>query len=105
LYDETVANVAPDWELDVRDFGMLDQACELADAAARLKRIIVQEGEVTRGSRGQPVVHPAVGQLRAHRVAIAAVLAKIEIAPPRKRTTTRHGADQLRDARRARWHG
>lgn len=103
LYDEVLGNVASDWELDSKDFGVLDRACKLADRAARLERELGSAALLVPGSRGQDTVHPAVAELRAHDIAIAALVRQIEISPPTKRTWNNKGAEQLRDARRARW--
>ena len=107
LWKAMAADVAQGWELDARDRAQLGSACRLADAAALLEEVVERDGVMAKGSTGQPVVHPALIELRQHRAAIAALLARVELAPPEQRTgpMSARQRDQLRQARQARWAG
>lgn len=104
LWKAMAGDVAPGWEFDARDLALLGSACRLADAAALLEVVVERDGVTARGSTGQVVVHPALVELRQHRAAIAALLAKVELAPPELRTgpLSARQRDQLRQARQAR---
>src|SRR4051794_33713590 len=84
LWDEIVASVAEGWQLDGRDEALLLRACLLADTAEALQADVAAQGRMTLGSQGQPVLHPAVREIRATMTAIATIAAKVEIAPPRQ---------------------
>lgn len=51
------------------DLVLLDQAAALLDEIAALTDGLERDGILTTGSKGQPVAHPALAQLRAHRQA------------------------------------
>jgi hypothetical protein len=66
-------------ELDGREAEHLDQACTTADTIAALEAVIASEGPTTTGSRGQTVVHPAIAEIRMHKLVLARLLAGIEL--------------------------
>jgi hypothetical protein len=105
LWDEITASVPDGWELDGRDLALLRRACDLADTEADLRASVAADGQVIPGSRGQPVLHPAVREARQTTVALSAVLRRIELKPPQPGTRhlSKRARDQLADARRARW--
>jgi hypothetical protein len=66
-------------ELDEREEALLDlagrQACDVAAAEADVKA----RGYLVEGSRGQPVVNPSIGEARQARLALAKLLAQLEL--------------------------
>jgi P27 family predicted phage terminase small subunit len=107
LWRRVVGDVAEGWQLDARDLALLEAACRLADMASELEQVVESDGVTAWGSTGQVVVHPALVELRQHRAAIAALLAKVELAPPQPRTghLNRRQRGRLIDASRAQERG
>lgn len=65
------------YDLDDFEVPPLVQACRLADTVAELEATIAAEGMTVAGSKGQPVLHPAVSELRQSRMAVARLLGQI----------------------------
>jgi P27 family predicted phage terminase small subunit len=105
LWEDTHAAVAEGWQLDAVDLELLEQACTLKDAAARLQRRVDREGATLKSEDGQVIVHPLLREVRLTRQQIVATVRKVQIAPPRQLTghLNKRQRDQLADARRARW--
>jgi hypothetical protein len=105
LWGDVIGAVAPGWELDGRDLALLTRACRLADVEAELREDVARDGRTVVGSQGQPVLHPGIREARQAAIAVAALVAKVEIREPRARTghLDKRARDQLGDARRKRW--
>ena len=64
-------------EPDGRDLELIDQACSTVDAIADLENVIAEQGRTIKGSRGQTVIHPAVAEVRMHKLVLARLLAAV----------------------------
>jgi hypothetical protein len=64
--------------------GTLLELCRCLDELERLERAMAQEPVVVRGSRGQPVPHPLLGDIRAHRVLVAKLQKALALPDIRK---------------------
>lgn len=58
------------YDLDARDAPVLLELCRTLDEIELLTEAVARDGVVTVGSKGQPVEHPAMAGLRAHRVVL-----------------------------------
>ena len=67
LWRRVAGDVQPGWLLDERDLALLLAACQSADRAAELEELVASEGMTVKGSRGQSILHPAVGEARLQR--------------------------------------
>ena len=85
---------------DERETLILDLCGRQADDIARLEALIVDQGVTVPGSAGQPRLHPAFGELRQARVALARLLDAVRL-PDEGIGTSRHVQQQR--AARARW--
>jgi P27 family predicted phage terminase small subunit len=107
LWEAITADLAPDWELDARELALLGEAARLSDALALLDAAVAADGATVKGSKGQPVVHPAIGEARQHRIALARLLGALGLTPPA--TGSRGGSTaasaRARRAAQARWTG
>jgi hypothetical protein len=55
----------------VKETEVLLEACRTLDLIDALEAAIARDGEVIPGSKGQQVVHPAIGELRQQQVTFA----------------------------------
>lgn len=82
LWRDTVKRMAEnDAAPDVREQKILHSACQLTDTVVTLKAALDADQPFTTGSRGQTVIHPAVGEIRATHHEIAALLFRIDLDP------------------------
>ena len=95
--DETV------FELDPRELALLEQACRIADRIAELEAIVEKRGLTTRGSTGQTVIHPAVAEIRQHRLALQRILGSIGLDTGDVAEKTGAASNRARHAAQTRW--
>lgn len=74
-----LADLPPGWQLDHREEAILDLAAAQADDLNRLERAVRRDGVMSTGSKGQPVLHPAIAEARQSRVAIQKLLAQVDL--------------------------
>lgn len=65
------------YELNVDEMQLLAEACRTLDDCDRLREVIEADGHMVRGSTGQSRLHPAIGELRQTRTALAKFLAQL----------------------------
>ena len=82
LWRSILDDLEPGWVLDARELALLARACSTADAIAELEAVVAREGVTTLGSRRQAIVHPAVGEARMQRLALARLLSSLELVDP-----------------------
>lgn len=70
-----------DYDFRVDELAVLELACKTADMIATLDREWDALGKpfMTRGSMGQDVIHPLIGERRAQQAQMAALLGKLKI--------------------------
>jgi len=66
-----------EYELDVNEVPLVTEACRLADRITELERQIRTDGLMVTGSKRQPVLHPAVAEVRQSRLAMARLLGQV----------------------------
>lgn len=69
----------PGYSLDERELHWLEEPCVCAHEIARLDARVVADGAIVRGSRGQPVVHPAIEEARLLRVVQLRLLSALDL--------------------------
>lgn len=82
LWKSIISELEDGWQLDARELELLERACRCADELAVLEKVIDADGPTTKGSRGQTVVHPALGECRQLRLSIERLLRPLELADP-----------------------
>jgi phage terminase small subunit len=87
LWKAILGDTADDWELDRRELHLLERACVCADRLAELDAAVKRDGTTTAGSRGQTVVHPALGEARQLELVQMRLLSSIELADPAEATS------------------
>jgi hypothetical protein len=58
---------------------LLDAVCDALDTIEALESDVERDGRTVAGSRGQPIVNPAIPELRQQRAALAKLLAELEL--------------------------
>lgn len=95
-------SIAPKYVLRPDEFARLEAACRTADAIAMLEEAWRESGYsmTSRGSMGQEVIHPLIGELRTQRSALASLLAGLKLPDDESGEA---GVNQQRDAANSKW--
>jgi hypothetical protein len=103
-------DIVAEYELRADEVRILGDACREADLVDRLEDELQDSPLIVRGSMGQPAASPLVTEIRAHRLAIKALLGALklgegEAATPRGVRSHRGvtPSEAGRRAARARW--
>ena len=67
------------FELSDSEMALLTEICRLLDECERLHDVVESEGVSVAGSVGQTRVHPALGELRQHRLALGKLLGQLAL--------------------------
>jgi hypothetical protein len=65
--------------ISTHDGRLLEAVCATVDALDCLDRVVASEGVMSTGSKGQPVLHPAVAEARQQRLALGRLLAQLAL--------------------------
>jgi hypothetical protein len=103
FYSNTTAN----FELSPAELELLFEACRTLDDLESLNNALESDGVTVKGSTGQTRVHPALGEIRQHRLALGRLLSQLELPEPDGETLPTFKQAQARRAgksgARARW--
>jgi P27 family predicted phage terminase small subunit len=69
------------WLDPVRDYELAEQASRYRDDAARFRKRVKDDGDVGRGSQGQPVSHPLIAEARQCEASIRRILDDFGLTP------------------------
>lgn len=97
-----------DYRFGVDEVEVLSECCRTLDTLDKLRRIVAEEGETARGSRGQPIIHPALSEARQHQVVLSRLIRQLGIPGPDEKPAEGEGVPSIKSARarraaRARW--
>jgi hypothetical protein len=67
------------YELTPAEMLILEESARTADEVARLERLLRSADLVVRGSRGQPVAHPLLDEIRRHRGLLKSLTAALKL--------------------------
>lgn len=93
------------YELDVRDGPILLETCRVLDEIEALKAAIDADGVISIGSKGQPVEHPALAGLRAHRLSLDRLMTRLGLPDAEGEAPLTVAQMKARKAAAARWVG
>lgn len=82
LWKRIIDDLGDGWALDERELALLEQAARCEDDMAALNSAVDRDGAVVRGSRGQPVAHPALSEVRQLRLVQLRLLSALELVDP-----------------------
>jgi hypothetical protein len=97
------AAVTSKYELRVDELAVLEAACKTVDMIATLDKEWTNLGKpfMTRGSMGQDVIHPLIGERRTQQSALAALLRQLKL--PDDAADAGGESNQQREAAQSRW--
>jgi hypothetical protein len=67
------------YELTESERELLLEVCRLMDECEALRQAVADDGTTVAGSNGQTRVHPAIGELRQHRLALGRLLSQLAL--------------------------
>jgi hypothetical protein len=102
LWCTVIADVPGDWELDARDFAVLEAACRQADDVADLEAAVSRDGVMVEGAAGQRRLNAAVTELRQARLALGRLLGQVDLPGERRRPLT-EASRRAQRAAHVRW--
>lgn len=82
LWADFIGDIEVGWELDIRELHFLRRACIIEDRLLDLDSAVDRDGVTTKGSRGQVVEHPALGEGRQLTLAQFRLLSAIQTVNP-----------------------
>jgi hypothetical protein len=96
------SSIAAKYELRADELHRLEGICKTADMIASLEGVWVEKGcpTETKGSMGQEIIHPLIGELRAQRAAFDAALVRLKLPDDESGAVP---VNQQRDAAASKW--
>lgn len=91
------------YQPDARDHPVLLEVCRTLDEIEALAEVIAAEGVVSVGSKGQPVEHPAMAGLRAHRVVLDRLLVRLALPDEEGNVPASVASIRAKRAAQSRW--
>lgn len=92
-----------DYDLSDSELELLTETCRMLDEVELLHEAVEREGVTVLGSTGQPRSHPALTDLRQHRLAVGRLLSQLAIPGDDGSTLTTPTTARARTAANARW--
>lgn len=71
--------VVDDIELTSSELLLLEEVCRTLDTLDVLNKSLVADGPKVEGSKGQPVAHPALNELRQQRIVLGRILSQLAL--------------------------
>jgi hypothetical protein len=93
---------AADFELTDGEVELLTEAAYLLTEIDGLRDALARDGLIVEGASGQPRVHPAVNEVRQHRMALARMLKQLDL-PAEDEQPESQTTQDARKAANARW--
>ena len=92
-----------EYDLSDAEVELLIEACRTLDVIEALQTVVDDDGPTAVGSQGQPVVNPALRELRAQRAALGRLLAQLELEDETGKALPSPASLSARKAAEARW--
>ena len=91
------------WLIDADETELLVETCRQLDVCEALAAVVARDGVLSVGSTGAVRAHPAVAELRAARLALARLVAQLDLPDVTGSTMPSAASTRARKAARARW--
>lgn len=92
-----------DFDLSRVELELLVECCRLLDECEALRTVVEVDGPSVAGASGQVRVHPAIGELRSHRLALGRLLSQLDLPDEDGVALSTPRQAAARSAARARW--
>ncbi len=92
-----------DFDLSRVELELLVECCRTIDECESLRTVVELDGPSVAGASGQVRVHPAIGELRSHRLALGRLLAQLDLPDVDGVALSTPRQAAARSAARARW--
>ena len=102
LWHRMHAALADHMRFSVHEVELLGRACRITDREAKLRELLERDGLLSEGSKGQPVLHPALQELRAMEAQVLSLLGRVSVEDTGG-STIKPTARRAAVAARARW--
>ncbi len=93
------------FQLSEVELELLKECCRLLDECESLREAVTKDGTTVAGSTGQPRVHPALAELRQHRLALGRLLSQLALPDVDGGVLATPRTAAARTASQARWKG
>jgi len=93
------------WLIDADERELLIETCRQLDLCESLADVLARDGVLAEGSQGQIRAHPVVAELRAARLALARLVAHLDLPDVTGSAVPSATTVRARKAARARWGG
>lgn len=91
------------YDLRADERTILEHACREVDLIESLSTALAEGDLMVKGSMGQPIVNPIVGELRQHRNTLGTLLGKLKLPDDDTSDSAGRVSAQARAAAQARW--
>jgi hypothetical protein len=96
FYDHCIS----EYDLTETEKALLLECCRTLDDLEALAEVLERDGVTVKGSTGQTRTHPALGEIRQHRLALGKLLSLLELPDPEGETLPSYVQAQARAAGR-----
>lgn len=93
------------YELSESETQLLREVCRLLDEVESLRGVLDTDGMTVAGASGQTRVHPAVTEIRQHRLTLGRLLAQLALPDPEGESLPTPAQSRAKRAAAARWAG
>jgi hypothetical protein len=97
------AAILAGFDLSGAELELLAEVCRSLDEIDALNAAVLRDGVTVEGSTGQTRVHPALGEVRQHRLALARLLGLLALPDEQGVTVTAGVSARAKAAAQARW--
>lgn len=92
-----------DYELDAHEERILVEICREIDIVERLEDALKDAPLLVKGSQGQDVANPLIGEVRQHRTTINTLMKSLRLPEEEAQAAARSRSESARAAANARW--
>ena len=97
------SQITSKYDLRADELRVLEDGCREADLIDGLSAALAEGDLMVKGSMGQQVVNPLVGEIRQHRNTLATLLGKLKLPDDESSDSAGRVSAQARSAANARW--
>lgn len=92
-----------EYELDAHEVRLLVEICREIDIVERLEEALKDADLLVKGSMGQDVANPLIGEVRQHRTTINTLMKSLKLPEEEEQVAAKSRSESARAAANARW--